>query len=129
MNCLKKSIPSSSPNKLHESAYAINNISSEEKLKQRILSITSAHSKKTSVLVIIISFLLFVTSFTFVFEAFNIPRYDENGNRVFTNVEGNSYFVQNGGSYDLYLNGEYVYTTDTIISNFKDLPVYPANPD
>ena len=60
----------------------------------------------------------------FVFEAYNKPAYSESGQPVFYLNEENSYYIQRGDSYDLYLDGSYVYTTDTILSEFKDLPVY-----
>ena len=40
-----------------------------------------------------------------------------------------SYYIENGKNFDLYLNGEYVYTTPTIIQDFKKLPIYKISPN
>lgn len=62
-----------------------------------------------------------------MFEAFNMPEYDENGDKVFYLIKDNSYYLKNGDKYDLYLNGEYFDSVDDLEKepdDFKDLPVY-----
>ena len=65
-------------------------------------------------------------SFTFVFEPCYNNSYDENGNEVFNYFEfrNDNYYIKNGTKYDLYLNDRYVYTFETIVDEFKDLPIY-----
>ena len=63
-------------------------------------------------------------SFTFVFERSVRQEYDTCGDEVFYFVEGNSYYIKNGKRFDLYLDGRYVYTTNEIIDDFKNLPIY-----
>lgn len=123
LQCIQKSISFHEPNKMHRSTYALHTLSTQDNFKQRI-SLILEPSKKLTMPAIIVSFVLFVASFTVVFEASHHDKYDENGNRVYY-LEGKSYYVENGDAYDLYLDGEYVYTTDIIISDFEHLPIYP----
>lgn len=70
---------------------------------------------------------LFVLSFSYVIEPFNLPDYDENGENVFYMNDNNSFFIFNNGSYDLYVDGEYMGNLKEIPDTFMDLPVY-SNP-
>lgn len=51
---------------------------------------------------------------------------DENGNRVYEDIEGQTYYIKNGTDYDLYLENEYVGTYPKIIESFKDVPIYDS---
>ena len=84
------------------------------------------HRKKSNTFIALAS-ILFMFSFTFVFEARNLPEYDQNGDDIFYLEKDNSYYLKNGKCYDLYLNGEYFFTTEDLAqvpNDFKDLPIY-----
>ena len=109
--------------------YAFCGWTEEEKLRQRFYFIAESvpQKKKMSILFLAAFVSLFICSFTFVFEAFNMPEYDENGDKVFYLIKDNSYYLKNGDKYDLYLNGEYFDSVDDLEKepdDFKDLPVY-----
>lgn len=126
LNCLRKTAVNSCKNP--ESVYAFCDNSSKDKLRQRLIFIMKKKAKGISVASTAITLSLVLLSFTFVFEASNCSKYDENGDRVFYFDESNSYYVKKGTEYDLYLNGEFVYTTPVIIDDFKNIPVYNKKP-
>lgn len=82
------------------------------------------HVKLLSCLGLFSCGLLFIGSFTIVFE----PSYkiinDENGNKIYENIEGQTYYIKNGDSYDLYMQNEYVYTTTEILEKLNNVPIY-----
>lgn len=128
LNCLRKTIVNSFSKKTNDSIYTLFDSASKKNLLQRIYLITHPEVKGKSKSAISISLLIFVLSLTFVFEAFNVPKYTEDKQKVFYMDIEDSYYIENGKSFDLYLNGEYVYTTPTIIEDFKDLPIYQTLP-
>ena len=73
---------------------------------------------------ILICLALFLSTYTIVLE----PRYnlstDENGDSVFEDIDGQTYFIRNGDKYDLYMQNTYAGTIDTIPDEFKDCPIY-----
>ncbi len=76
---------------------------------------------------IFISLVIFLLSFTFIFEASFKERYDENGNAVFDITKDDSYFIQDGSQYELYLDGRYFFTYERfseVEDDFKNLPIY-----
>lgn len=76
---------------------------------------------------IFISLVIFLLSFTFVFEESSKPKYDEDGCEIFNYVQENSYFIKIGSNYDLYLDGQYFssYANDNEIEvDFRNLPIY-----
>lgn len=73
---------------------------------------------------IIFSIIIFILSFTFIFEPSLQPMHDEFGDEIFYGNEGLSYYIWDGTNYELYISGECVCTTPKIHEDFKDLPVY-----
>ena len=67
---------------------------------------------------------MFLISFLVVFEPYYHVEIDEDGNKVYENIEGQTYYIQNGDKYDLYMENEYVGTYDIIFETFKDIPIY-----
>ena len=109
------------------SYYALCNLSNKKNLQQRFNYIKKWKHRKKSNIFIALASILFMFSFTFVFEARNLPEYDQNGDDIFYLEKDNSYYLKNGKCYDLYLNGEYFFTTEDLAqvpNDFKDLPIY-----
>lgn len=129
LNCLSKTILNSFSKNTNESIYTLYDSTSKKNLLQRIYFITHPQVKGSSKTAISIFLSLFVISLTFVVEAFNIPRYTKDTQKVFYMDTEDSYYIENGKNFDLYLNGEYVYTTPTIIQDFKKLPIYKISPN
>lgn len=66
-------------------------------------------------------FALFVISFLVVPEAYSTETLEREGA---VSVFGNdSYFIKSGDKYQLYVDGEYLYTLSPIPEEFKDLPI------
>lgn len=101
----------------------------ESAIYNRLRYIISHPVKKNSISGTLLFILLFVASFTFVFEADSKPEKDEYGDKVWKVIEGETYFIRNGDSYDLYMQNEYVVTTDVIYEDFKDVPIYKGGRD
>ena len=93
-------------------------------LRQRLECIINSKEKGLMFRGIIFSIVLFILSFTFIFEPSFRPTYDEMGNEVFEGNEELSYYIWDGTIYRLYIGGECVYTTSKIHEDFKNLPVY-----
>lgn len=93
-------------------------------IEKRFRYMLSKPQKKYSFFGMLLFTLLFVFSFTFVFEASSEPNFDEVGDSVYKDKEDETYYIKNGDSYDLYMQGEYVITVDEILDEFKDAPVY-----
>ncbi len=93
-------------------------------LRQRLECIINSKGKELMFRGIIFSIVLFILSFTFIFEPSFRPTYDEMGNEVFEGNEELSYYIWDGTIYRLYIGGECVYKTSKIHEDFKDLPVY-----
>lgn len=114
--------------------YAIKPVSSSSKalvdrhndsaVYQRLQYIIDNPVKKNSITGTFLFVVLFLFSFTFVIEAESQPKVDEVGDSVFRASEEETYYIKNGDSYDLYMQNEYVITTDDILDEFKDIPVY-----
>ena len=66
---------------------------------------------------IILSIVIFILSFTFIFEPYTRPIYDEGGDKIFYGNEESSYYIWDG-------SGECVCTTPNIHEDFKELPIY-----
>ena len=60
---------------------------------------------------IILSIVIFILSFTFIFEPSLQPMHDEFGDEIFYGNEGLSYYLWDGTNYELYISGECVCTT------------------
>ena len=67
---------------------------------------------------------MFFSSYLIVFEPAYRVTQDENGERVYEDIEGQTYYVRNGAEYDLYLENEYVGTYPFIHESFIDVPIY-----
>ena len=107
----------------HISALADNY--TRESILQRIKYIVQQPEKRFSLLGATLSLFLFGASFTVVFEAsYMNEKTDDNGNQIYYDIEGQTYYVKNGDSYDLYTQNKYVCTTSDILETFKGVPVY-----
>ena len=73
---------------------------------------------------ILICLALFLSTYTIVLEPLYTPTTDENGTPVFEDIEGQTYFIQNGDKYDFYMQNTYVGTLDKIPDVFKGYPIY-----
>lgn len=104
--------------------YALVDSHVKSDILQRLQYIMKHHVKLLSCLGLFSCGLLFIGSFTIVFE----PSYkiinDENGNKIYENIEGQTYYIKNGDSYDLYMQNEYVYTTTEILEKLNNVPIY-----
>ena len=109
------------------SAGTLCTFSSNKQIIQRFSFILNPCTRYRSLPAIITMVFLFVLSFSYVIEPFNLPDYDENGENVFYMNDNNSFFIFNNGSYDLYVDGEYMGNLKEIPDTFMDLPVY-SNP-
>ena len=107
-----------------EIIYALVDGHSSENIMQRLRYIMKNSVKKVSVFGILICTCLFLISFLVVFEPYYHVEIDEDGNKVYENIEGQTYYIQNGDKYDLYMENEYVGTYDIIFETFKDIPIY-----
>ena len=93
-------------------------------MRQRIKCIVSPEVRGLTFKGIIICIVLFVLSFTFVFEPYIQPARDEVGDKIFYLNEELSYYIWDGTNYKLYISDEYVCTTQSIHEDFKELPIY-----
>lgn len=129
LQCLLRTLKYSAEHETESSHtyYALCDSSSERNLHQRFYLIAQSKTKNVSVLFFIAILFAFYMSFSVVFEAVVKPQYDEHGHEVFYFTEDNSYFIQNGTKYDLYLDGEFFYSFDSpqnAPSDFRNLPIY-----
>ena len=90
---------------------------------QRLSCIISSKVNGLTFKGIIVSIILFICSFTFVFEPSYQVTHDE-GDKIFYGDEELSYYIWDGTNYELYISGECVCTTPKIHENLKNLPVY-----
>lgn len=104
--------------------HALLNYDSEQSIKKRFESIIIKDRKRFSVVGMAICICLVFMSYTVVFEARYRVKTDEDGNRVYEDINGQTYYKKNGAKYDLYMENEYVGTFDKIHEVFKDVPVY-----
>lgn len=107
-----------------EIIYALVDGHSSGNIMQRLRYIMKNSVKKISVFGILICTCLFLISFLVVFEPYYHVEIDEDGNKVYENIEGQTYYIKNGDKYDLYMEKEYVGTYDIIFETFKDIPIY-----
>lgn len=91
---------------------------------QRLQYIANIPAKTLSVQGIILCFLLFLSSFLFVFEPSYPVKTDELGEEIFQDRQGLTYYIRNGDCYDLYMENQYVCTTSEILETFKHVPIY-----
>lgn len=93
-------------------------------LKQRFEYLRIKSLKSFSIYGIVICIALFISTFTIILEPSYDPTKDEDGDPVFEDNEGETYFIKNGAKYDLYMENKYVGTLDKIPDIFKDYPIY-----
>ena len=67
---------------------------------------------------------LFLLSYSFIFDTYYEHITDEDGERVFQNIEGQTFYIKNGELFDLYMQNEYVGSFPQIVEDFKNVPVY-----
>lgn len=128
LECIKKTAEHARMNRREEmSVHALGIRGGKRDVLQRFHLIIDPRCSGYTWKSMVISLVIFLLSFTFVFEPLRRPHYDEEGNEVFTLVRDNSYFIRNGTGYDLYLDGRYCHTYENremIEPVFKDLPIY-----
>ena len=125
LECIQKTVKHASANRTRKiSIAALGSGGRKRDVLQRFQFIIAQNVTGFTWKSILIGCLFFVLSFTFVFEEVIYPEYDTYGNEIFYFVEGKSYYIKNGKGFDLYLDGRYVYTTNEIIDDFKNLPIY-----
>ena len=127
LECIKKSAAHTISTGIDRmSLHALGNGNRRRNILQRFKLIMERNVTGYTVKGIVLAGLFFLMSFTFVFEPCYNNSYDENGNEVFNYFEfrNDNYYIKNGTEYDLYLNDRYVYTFETIVDEFKDLPIY-----
>ena len=127
LECIKKSAAHTISTGIGRmSLHALGNGNRRRNILQRFKLIMERNVTGYTVKGIVLAGLFFLMSFTFVFEPCYNNSYDENGNEVFNYFEfrNDNYYIKNGTKYDLYLNDRYVYTFETIVDEFKDLPIY-----
>lgn len=125
LECIQKTVKHAAIKKSQKiSVAALGSGGKKRDILQRFQLIIAQNARGYNWKNILIGCLLFVLSFTFVFEQSIKPEYDEYGNEVFYCIEGNSYYIKSGEKFDLYLNGRYIYTADKIVEDFKGLPIY-----
>lgn len=91
---------------------------------QRLQYIMKHQIKQLSLWGVFLCILLFIGSFTIVFEPSHHISEDEKGEQVYKNIDGQTFYVKNGDAYDLYMNNEYVYTTPEILESLNNVPIY-----
>lgn len=96
------------------------------KTRMRFITSYSAQKNKTKKRTMILRYLFVmaigVAAVFFVPEAYRVDEVVQGD--TFGITEGDSYFVKNGEKYDLYLEGEYVFSVSSIFEEAKDLPIY-----
>lgn len=79
-------------------------------------------SRSLNVLITTIILSVYVLSYVFIFEAYYFPL---DAPDILIPSYNNSYLIDNGdGTYDFYLEGVYIETTDSLNNYFKDVPIY-----
>lgn len=96
----------------------------ESTILQRFRYIKAAPQGWGSKLGPVFCFLLFILSFSFVFETSYSIETDESGKEMFRDSMEETFYVRNGDMYDLYIDNQYVYTSMEILDTFKDIPIY-----
>lgn len=91
---------------------------------QRLHYIIDAPTKRFSVWSAALCMALFLLSFSFIFDTYYEHDTDEDGARVFQNIEGQTFYIKNGELFDLYMQNEYVGSFPQIVEDFKNVPVY-----
>lgn len=96
------------------------------KTRMRFITSYSAQKNKTKKRTMILRYLFVmaigVAAVFFVPEAYRVDEVVQGD--TFGITEGDSYFVKNGEKYDLYLEGEYVFSVSSIFEEARDLPIY-----
>lgn len=127
LECIKKTaVHTISAGADRMSLHTLGNGNKKRNILQRFRLIMEQKAAGYTIKGIALAVLCFFMSFSFVFEPYYNDVYDENGNEVFSYIKSrdDNYYIKNGTTYDLYLNGRYVYTDKIIIDDFKELPIY-----
>lgn len=128
LNCLKNTLLYTQAQK-QKSSYSFIGLHTKKSIYQRVYFLTHRY-KMFSPLSMVIASMLFIISFTFVFEPASNPDVTEEGYPAFWCMPPNSsYYIRNGDLYDLYLGNKFVDTFDFIYNEFKDLPIYDSKDD
>lgn len=109
------------------SSLSLNNL--QESLLQkrfRMMTDSQKHHAAISILLIVISLGIFIESYCFTIRGYGVP--DEvNDSKIFSLMEENSYAIINdNGTYDLYFNGEYLDTVDSL-KEYENTHIYKEN--
>lgn len=107
--------------------YALMDTHTKTDILQRLQYIIQKPIQQISIWGIFICLCLFVATFTVVFEPSYVEtknRVDEDGNPTYLDIEGETYYIKNGNSYDLYMENQYMCTTPEIFEDLGDIPIY-----
>lgn len=130
LECISKSLKYlNNRQKNRMNVYALADGHSRSRMIQRLNCIIHGNVKGGSIFSLSFIAVLFILSFSFVLEPVYFPKYDEDGDKVYYYDENNSYYIKNGHEFDLYLGGEFVYTTSSIVDEFKNFPIYESEDD
>lgn len=129
LECLRKTLTSQNIASKH--IYALVNNQTEKYILQRFSIITATKVKGFTIIGLLISIVLFVLSYSFIFEPSLLHKYttDEAGDTVYHYEQNDSYYIKNGEQFDLYMDGQFILTVPEILDEFKDLPVYDSAPE
>lgn len=106
------------------SSLSLNNL--QESLLQkrfRMMTYSQKHHAAISIFLIVISLGIFIESYCFTIRGYGVP--DEvTDSKIFSLMEENSYAIINdNGTYDLYFNGEYLDTVDSL-KEYENTHIY-----
>lgn len=124
LNTLQQDVVVSAQKTAHNNIYSLVDNHSKKNIQQRFYYLTQPRVRSFSIYGIVLCIFMFICSFTIVFEPYYKHRFDENGNPVYQNIEGETFYIKNGDVYDLYMQNQYVYTTPKIFEEFKNAPIY-----
>lgn len=107
-----------------EQTYAFADQHHKKAVLQRLRCIIDAPAKRPSGWSTALCIVLFLLSFSFIFDTYYDHSVDEYGYPVFKDIKGQTFYVRNGEMFDLYLENQYFGTFPKILESFKDAPVY-----
>ena len=118
--CFQKNMISQNPEQL----YTLADRNCKRAVLQRLHYIIDPPAKRFFIRSAALCMVLFLLSYSFIFDTYYEHITDEDGERVFQNIEGQTFYIKNGELFDLYMQNEYVGSFPQIVEDFKNVPVY-----
>ncbi len=118
--CFQKNMISQNPEQL----YTLADQNCKRAVLQRLHYIIDPPTKRFFIRSAALCMVLFLLSYSFIFDTYYEHITDEDGERVFQNIEGQTFYIKNGELFDLYMQNEYVGSFPQIVEDFKNVPVY-----